>query len=117
MVLEFLPYVLPYVYPFLIYALVGIVSLYMYNKLKKTGFLLIGIGFLVNAVAPLVRLALGGPYIVSRLAERGLTVTEISLFLFYYVTLVDWSLLTVLAVLVLVGLFLLMKEITPKQIS
>jgi len=112
MVLEFLPDIVP----FSVYALIGIVSLYLYIKWKKTGFMLIGIGFLANALAPLINLALGAPYIPLRLLESGLTYAEVSQFMLY-LYLVDLTLLAIFTALVLVGLFLLMKEITPEQIS
>jgi len=110
MVVEFL-----YLIPFSVFALVGIVSIYLYIRRKKTGFMLIGIGFLANALSPLIYLALGAPYIPFRLMESGLTEAEVSQFMLY-LSLVEWSLLAIFAALVIVGLFLLMKGTKPKQI-
>jgi hypothetical protein len=107
---------LPEIVPFSIYVLIGVVSLYSYFKLKKTGFVLIGIGFLVNAAAPLIRLALGGPDVVLRLYQEGVSLIEIGRFLIY-LALMDLSFLTALAVLVIVGLVLLSKDFAAKQTS
>jgi len=103
--IEFLPFLIP----ISVSALVGIVSLFLYLDTKKTGFLMIGIGFMISALPNLVRLALGGPYLAVRLRERGLTTFEIGQFLFV-LELINMSMVIVSALLVLVGLVLFMRN-------
>lgn len=68
-----------------------------------------GVGFLVEIIPSLIRLALGGPYITDRLREQGLTASEIGQFLFL-LYLVEAAVFLAFAVLVLVGLASLARE-------
>ena len=105
-----MPY-LPYL-PLLIFGVVGgIVSIYFYAEIKKAGFLLLGIGFILLAVPNLLYVALGGGNLPSILLGRGLTVAEIGLYL-GILGLVNFGFQIVFIVLVLAGLFLLRREIS-----
>jgi len=70
---------------------------------------LIGIGFLLSTIPNVVTLMLGGPYMPVILHERGLSVTEIGELLFL-LGLLEMSLTTVFALLVLIGLVLFMRD-------
>ena len=103
--IEFLPFLIPTS----LSALVAIASLFLYFKTRKTGFALIGIGFLLITIPTLVTLALGGPYIPVKLYEKGFSVAEIGEFIFL-LGLLDMSLTIVFALLVLIGLVLFMRD-------
>jgi len=105
---------LPILVPMSVSALVGIVSLFLYFETRKTGYVLIGVGFLTNIIPGLVELALGGPYLALRLYERGLSVTEIGQFLFV-INVSGTLLVIVFALLVLIGLILFMRDFKTKQ--
>jgi len=108
--IEFLPLLIP----MSVFALIGIVSLFLYFETRKTGFVLIGVGFLTNMLPSLAKLALGGPYLPIRLQERGLSTTEIGQFLFV-LSLIDMSIIIIFALLVLIGLILFMRDFKARQ--
>lgn len=105
---------LSYLIPTLVYILIGVFSLYLYFRVRKGGFFIVGISFLVATVPSLVRLALGGPYLVTMLLDKGLSVREISEFL-SILGLIEMGIIVVFAVLVLVGLVFLAKDVRAKQ--
>jgi hypothetical protein len=100
---------LPLLIPMLIFASIGVVSLFWYTKTRRTGFLWIGIGFLVQAVPSLLSLALGGSYFVLRLVESGLSYLEIGQIL-YLLYLLETAMTVAFAALVLIGLVFLARE-------
>ena len=108
--IEFLPYLLPTI----LSALVGVFSLYLHYRVRRAGFLVIGISFLVGTIPNIVNLAFGGPYLVPTLLGRGWDVREIGTFL-SILSLTQMSITVVSAILVLVGLVLLSRNSHTKQ--
>lgn len=100
---------IPFLIPMVLFALIGAFSLFWYTRTRKTGFVWIGIGFIVQIFPNLISLALGGPFLALRLYERGLNVSEIGRFLFL-LYLVETAISIAFIVLVLVGLASLAKE-------
>lgn len=108
--IEFLPYLLPTI----LYALVGIFSLYLYQRVRRAGFLLIGISFLIGTIPNLVNLAFGGPYLAPTLVSRGWDVRQISTLL-SVLSILQMSIAVVSTILVLVGLVQLSRNSHTRQ--
>ena len=108
--MEFLPYLVPSI----VSALIGIFSFYLYYRVRKAGFAVIGISFLVGIIPGLVNLALGGPYLALTLLDRGLDVREIGAFL-STMSFVQMVVTVANAVLVSVGLVLLSRDFQTRQ--
>jgi hypothetical protein len=100
---------LQYLLPTALSALVGVFSFCLYYRVRRTGFLVIGISFLIGMIPNLVNLAYGGPYLVETLLSRGWDVREVSMLL-SILSILQMSVTVVSAVLVLVGLVLLSRN-------
>ena len=97
---------LPYL-PLLLTGLItGAISFFFYDRTKKTGFVPMGIGFILLAIPNLVYIVLGGSNLVPILIERGLTVTETGIYV-GMLGLMNIAFQVLFAGLVLAGLVLL----------
>jgi len=108
--MEFLPYLVPSI----VSALIGIFSFYLYYRVRKVGFAVIGISFLVGIIPSLVNLALGGSYLPLTPLDRGLDVREIGVFL-STMSFVQMVITVANAVLVSAGLVLLSRDFQTRQ--
>jgi hypothetical protein len=90
--------------------------LYLYHRVRRTGFLVIGISFLIGMIPNLVNLALGGPYLVETLLSRGWDVREISTLL-STLSVLQMSITVVSTILILVGLVLLARNSHIKTVK
>ena len=107
--MEFLPYLVPSI----VSALIGIFSFYLYYRVRKAGFAVIGISFLVGIIPNLVNWALGGPYLALTLLDRGLDVREIGALL-STLGLLQMVITVANAVLVSAGLVLLSRDLQTR---
>ena len=100
---------LQYLLPTILSAVVGVFSLYLYHRVRRTGFLAIGISFLIGMIPNLVNLAFGGPYLVETLLSRGWDVRQVSALL-SILSVLQMSITLVSTILILAGLVLLSRS-------
>jgi hypothetical protein len=100
---------IPLLFPIVLDVVIGIVTLILYQEIKRSGLAMIAVAFFLISVPDIVNLALGGPYMALRLRDQGLTAAEIGI-LNFYLFLVASAFHVVFAVLFLMGLFKLSRK-------
>jgi hypothetical protein len=100
---------IPLLFPIVLDVVIGIVTLILYQEIKRSGLAMIAVAFFLISVPSIVNLALGGPYMALRLRDQGLTAAEIGI-LNFYLFLVASAFQVVFAVLFLMGLFKLSRK-------
>jgi len=103
--IEFIPNIVEIVFPLA----VGMSAFSIYQKSQKTGLMLVSVAFFLSAVPSIVKLALGGPYMILWLHDQGYTVYQlgmIQLFLWIF----GAAFQAVFAILVIAGLVKLSKQ-------
>jgi hypothetical protein len=108
MVEELIAY-LPDVIKVILPLIIGIVAIILYTQVRKMGFIFVGIAFFLLSIPNIILIALGGPFLVERLMNQGLTVSEIALYQFY-IFLMSAAFGIAFTIMVIVGLYLLRKD-------
>jgi hypothetical protein len=92
---------------YIIFVLIGMISVFLYRQTKKRGFLLIGISFLLEAIYDFIP----SSTIMNILTNTfGIENNEA----FSFLLLVDTTVQVILAILVLIGVILLRSEFKSK---
>jgi len=108
MVEELIGY-LPNIIKVILPLVIGIVAIVLYTRARKTGFMFVGIAFFLLSIPNIILIALGGPYLVERLMNQGLTIPQIGLYQFY-LFLMSTVVGIVFAIMVIIGLYMLSKK-------